>query len=176
MKITLETKRLILRPFEIKDYKKAYINWMSDEEVTKYLTWNAHKTEDDSKNIISLWVEQYEKPERINFAIELKENRELIGGIDVCGYIEGIPVVGYVSSRKYWNNGYMTEAFTEVIRFLFSQGYEKIKVDACVENIGSNRVIQKCGGKYINTIEEYIKSKEKYFKINQYEIKNNNTF
>ena len=44
--------------------------------------------------------------ERINFAIVLKENNELIGGIDVVGYLDGVPVLGYCLSRKYWNNGY----------------------------------------------------------------------
>ena len=175
MKIKLETQRLVLRPFENDDYIKMFDNWASDDEVTKYLTWNTHKSMEESKNIVSIWLEQYSKEERINFAIELKENNELIGGIDVCGYIDGIPVIGYVLSRKYWNQGLMTEAFKEVIKLLFSLGYKKIRVDAMIENIGSNKVIQKCGGIYIKTVEEYISSKDKNVKINQYIIKNNNT-
>lgn len=171
MKVTLTTKRLILRPFELTDDKAIFENWANDPEVTKYLTWNAYTDINKTKEILSLWVKQYEKPERINFGIVLKETKELIGAIDVVGYIDGIPVIGYCLSRRYWNNGYMTEAFKEVIEFLFSLNHTTIRVDAIVENIASNKVIVKCGGKYVNTYEEFRPSKNKTDKINSYVIK-----
>ena len=171
MKINLMTERLLLRPFEENDIEKVFINWASDEEVSKYLTWNPHKSIEDTKRILSLWICQYEKPERINFAIVLKETNELIGGIDVVGYIDGIPVIGYVLARKYWNNGYMSEACNEVVKFLFSLGYDQIRIDAVKENIGSNKVIKKCGGTFIKEFIEYVPQKNKEFVINQYIIK-----
>ena len=149
MRLTLETKRLILRPFELTDAEAMFKNWASDPEVCKYMTWNHHESIETTQMIINMWIEQYQQPERINFGIVLKETNELIGGIDVCGSIDGVPVVGYVLSRKYWNNGYMTEAFLEIIKLLKSLGYQQIKVDAMIENIGSNKVIQKCGGRFI---------------------------
>lgn len=171
MKVTLETNRLILRPFEANDDVAIFNNWASDPEVTKYLTWNHHEDIKQTREILSIWIKQYEKPERINFGIVLKETNELIGGIDVVGYIEGVPVIGYCLSRKYWNNGYVTEAFKRVIEFLFSLNHSIIRVDALVENIASNKVILKCGGKYVNTYEEFRPSKNKTDKINSYIIK-----
>ena len=168
MKLTLETDRLILRPFELDDAESMFNNWASDEEVTKYLTWNTHKSIEETKEILAFWVNQYEKEERINFAIVYKENNELIGGIDVVGYLEGVPVIGYNLSRKYWNKGIMTEACKRVIELLFSLNHEKIIIEAMVENIGSNRVIQKCGGVYESTCDEYIPKKEKTVAINKY--------
>ena len=103
----------------------------------------------------------------------MKNDNTLIGGIDVVGYLDGTPVIGYVISRKYWNNGYVTEACKCVLDYLFEQGYAKVRIDAVRENIGSNKVIQKCGGKLINTIDDYVKAKNTTFKINQYEIYNN---
>lgn len=64
----------------------------------------------------------------------------------------------------------MTEACKCLLDFLFSQGYEQVRIDAVVENTGSNKVIQKCGGELINTVEEFVKAKNKYYKINQYII------
>ena len=170
MKITLETDRLILRPFEENDAIAIFNNWASDPEVTKYLTWNHHSDVKQTNEILSIWLKQYEKPERINFGIVLKETNELIGGIDVVGYIEGVPVIGYCISRKHWNNGYTTEAFKKVIEFLFSLDHKTIRVGAMVDNIASNKVILKCGGKYVNTYEEFIPSKNKIDKINSYTI------
>ena len=168
MKLTLETDRLILRPFELDDAESMFNNWASDEEVTKYLTWNTHKSIEETKSVLAFWVNQYEKEERINFAIVYKENNELIGGIDVVGYLEGVPVIGYNLSRKYWNKGIMTEACKKVIELLFSLNHEKIIIEAMVENIGSNRVIQKCGGVYDSTYDDYIPKKEKTVTINKY--------
>ena len=170
MRLTLETKRLILRPFELTDAEAMFKNWASDPEVCKYMTWNHHESIDTTQMIINMWIEQYQQPERINFGIVLKETNELIGGIDVCGYIDGVPVVGYVLSRKYWNNGYMTEAFLEIIKLLKSLGYQQIKVDAMIENIGSNKVIQKCGGRFIMIDNEEVPLKQKVVKVNRYII------
>ena len=91
MKLTLETNRLILRPFKIDDAFEMYNNWTSDSEVTKYLTWNYHTDIKQTKEILSIWINQYEKPERINFAIVLKETNEfkqmveVKTGTDDCG-------------------------------------------------------------------------------------------
>ena len=170
MKITLETDRLILRPFEESDAIAIFNNWASDPEVTKYLTWNHHSDIKQTNEILSIWLKQYEKPERINFGIVLKDTNELIGGIDVVGYIKGVPVIGYCISRKHWNNGYTTEAFKKVIEFLFSLDHKTIRVDAMVDNIASNKVILKCGGKYVNTYEEFRPNKNKIDKINSYVI------
>ena len=168
---TLETDRLILRPFEENDAIAIFNNWASDPEVTKYLTWNHHSDIKQTNEILSIWLKQYEKPERINFGIVLKDTNELIGGIDVVGYIEGVPVIGYCISRKHWNNGYTTEAFKKVIEFLFSLDHKTIRVDAMVDNIASNKVILKCGGKYVNTYEEFTPNKNRTDKINSYIIK-----
>lgn len=170
MRLTLETKRLILRPFELTDAEAMFKNWASDPEVCKYMSWNHHESIETTQMIINMWIEQYQQPERINFGIVLKETNELIGGIDVCGYIDGVPVVGYVLSRKYWNNGYMTEAFLEIIELLKSLGYQQIKVDAMIENIGSNKVIQKCGGRFIMIDNEEVPLKQKVVKVNRYII------
>lgn len=153
MELTLETERLTLRPFRREDAQAMFDGWASDPEVTKYLTWDTHRTVADTQYVIDLWVSEYEQPERLNFAIELKSDGQLIGGIDVVGYMDGIPIIGYNLSRKYWNHGYMTEACRCVLDYLFGQGYPAVRIDAMVDNIGSNRVIQKCGGQLVKTEE-----------------------
>ena len=153
MRLTLETDRLILRPFEMSDADEMFNGWASDPEVTKYLTWDTHKSIDETRYVLDMWIKEYEDPKRLNFAIVLKNESKLIGGIDVVGYEEDIPVIGYNLSRKYWNRGYMTEACKCLIDYLFSVGYNKVRIDAMTENTGSNRVIKKCGGVFSGTEE-----------------------
>ena len=152
MKLTLYTERLILRPWTMDDAETMFSSWASDPEVSKYLTWKPHNNVEETKLLLAYWIEQYEKPERLNFAIELKEDHTLIGGIDVVGYLggpNGTPVLGYNLAKKYWNKGYMTEVCKCLLEYLFSIGHKEVRIDAMVEKVASQRVIQKCGGTYI---------------------------
>ena len=174
MLLTLETERLRLRPFRLDDAEAMFTGWANDDEVTKYLTWPTHSDVETTKAILARWVAEYEQPERLNFAIERKDDGRLIGGIDVVHYTEGVPVIGYVLSRACWGRGYMTEACTRVIEYLFSQGFDAVRIDAIVENVGSNRVIQKCGGELVATDEDYLKLKDRTVTVNRYLVKKNN--
>ena len=49
---TLETQRLILRRFKVEDAPAMFQNWASDDEVTKYLTWPAHKNVQETENTL----------------------------------------------------------------------------------------------------------------------------
>lgn len=73
MKLTLETQRLILRPFRTDDAEAMFWGWAGDPEVTKYLSWNTHENIAETQTILNQWVSEYEKPERLNFAIVLKD-------------------------------------------------------------------------------------------------------
>ncbi len=121
-----------------------------------------------TKYILALWEKEYEAPERFNFAIELKNEGTLIGGIDVIGYEDGVPVIGYCLGRAFWNRGYMTEACRCVTAFLFSRGYDRVRIDADAENIGSQRVILKCGGLPETTQDRFVESKQKTVRIRRF--------
>ena len=62
--------------------------------------------------------------------------------------------MGYYIGEKYWGNGYMTEACKAVVEELFADGYKTILIGAIKENIGSNRVIEKCGFMFEKSIDE----------------------
>ncbi|MBO6054968.1 MAG: GNAT family N-acetyltransferase [Oscillospiraceae bacterium] len=174
MKVRLETERLILRPFRIEDEEAMYAGWASDPVVTEYLTWCPHASLDVTKEILQKWISEYEKPERLNFAIERKEDSRLMGGIDVVGYLngpKGTPVIGYVLSQPFWNQGYMTEACTCLLQYLFSLGYTEVRIDAMTENIRSNRVIVKCGGEYLGTEQEERPAKKDTVPVNRYIVR-----
>jgi ribosomal-protein-alanine N-acetyltransferase len=172
MELTLETERLRLRPFRTDDAEAMFARWASDDEVTKYLTWPTHTDVEQTRALLARWVEEYKKPERLNFAIELKEEGDrLIGGIDVVKYLEGVPVIGYNLSRAYWGRGIMTEACRRVLGYLFSQGFAAVKIDAMAENVGSNRVIQKCGGELIASEEDYHPLKDRTVLVNRYIVR-----
>ena len=144
----IETERLLLRKPRIEDAKPMFNNWASDPEVTKFLTWPSHENIEATNEVINRWIEEEKDPKTIRFVITLKDNSEPIGSIDVVGYIKDNPEIGYCLSRKYWNHGLMTEACKAFVKHLFNKGFNKVLIKAVVENIGSNRVIEKCGFKF----------------------------
>ena len=149
----LETERLRLRYLTPDDTQKIYDNWATDPEVTKYMMWLPHESIEETKRVMGNWLEAYGKEDTYRYGIELKESGELIGMIDVVRYENGIPVIGYCSGRRWWGNGYMTEALKAVTAELLENGYSNMKIEAVRENIGSNRVIQKAGYEFTGSRE-----------------------
>ncbi len=156
----LVTDKCILRKVKKEDAETMFINWASDPEVTKYTTWNPHENIEVTKTIINHWLEEEKDPKTIRFIITLKDSGEPIGSIDVVRYIDDSPEIGYCLSRKYWNQGLMTEACKALIKYLFDIGFTKVLIKAVVENIGSNRVIEKCGFKF--THQEHLEHQSSF--------------
>ena len=57
---TLKTKRLILRKFSKNDLNDFY-EYASNYEITKFLTWNPHKSIKESQNILENIFIKYDK-------------------------------------------------------------------------------------------------------------------
>ncbi len=141
----LVTERLLLRAVTVEDTRAVFDNWASDDKVSEYLTWPTHQTVADTEKIMEYWLREYEKDDCRRYGIQRRADGVLMGMIDVVGYHDGVPVIGYCSGRDFWGNGYMTEALNAVCEELFAAGYEKIVLEAIVENVGSNRVAEKAG-------------------------------
>ncbi|MCH5192880.1 MAG: GNAT family N-acetyltransferase [Oscillospiraceae bacterium] len=156
----IETDRLILRPFRSSDAEYMFRNWASDREVTKFLTWNAHRSLSDSEAVINMWTAEYNDNSRYNWAIVLKELGEPIGGIDVVKIYDNTDTaeIGYVIGREWWNKGIMTEAFRTIIPYLFDVGLNQIRACHAVKNPASGRVMEKCGLTYEGTFRQFFRA------------------
>lgn len=159
--VTLKTDRLILRRFEKSDAQDMYRNWASDGEVTKFLSWPVHGDVQVTEGIVNTWVSRYDDPENYHWAICLKENNEVIGSIslaDVSNNIGGCEA-GYCIGRAWWNKGYMTEAFSEVIRFAMEEvGFIRVGAKHDIKNDASGCVMKHCGLQYEGTLRKIFKN------------------
>lgn len=168
----LETERLLLRYLRKDDDEAIFYGWSSDPEVTKYLTWAPHTDIEETRYVIDVWLGEYDKPDTYRYVIERKSDGAAMGMIDVVGYDNGAPVLGYCSGREYWGNGYMTEACRAVMDELFEAGFKTILIEAVDENIGSNRVIEKCGFRFVKSERKPVSSMKpnEIVTINSYRI------
>ncbi len=147
---TIETDRLILRPFTMADAEPMFRNWASDDAVTKFLSWSTHRNISETESIISGWVDC--GPDEYKWAITLKDHGpEAIGSLCITQISEKTRMAhfGFALGRAWWNKGIMTEALSAVIDFLFDEvGFNRIESRHDVENIGSGAVMRKCGMTY----------------------------
>lgn len=152
----LTTDRLILRPLTLDDAQSVFDNWASDDEVTKYLTWQTHQSVDDSIAYLTMCEGEYGNPANYQWGVVLKDTEELIGNIAVVNIVEEARVaeLGWVLGRAWWGRGIMPEAAREVIRFLFDEvGFRRVIAKHDYDNPKSGRVMQKVGMTYECTIK-----------------------
>ncbi len=143
----IETERLILREFKLKDAEGMFRNWATDSKTTLYLTWDVHSDVEETKGLIKSWIESY-KDGAYNWIVEEKKTGEVIGNIAVM-HVDSVTKsyeLGYCYGSKYWGKGYATEALKEVIDFLFTkEDVKEITAFHVGENTASGKVMQKAG-------------------------------
>lgn len=142
----LQTERLALRRFQLEDAEAFYQNVTSDSKVNKFLTWSLHKSVEETRELLTGWVERYENPERYCWAIVLKENDQLIGTIAAPTIKNRTKTaeVTYCIGSAWWGHGIVTEALKEVIRYLFEEiQVNRIEAGYDANNPASGRVLEK---------------------------------
>ena len=171
---TIETERLILRPFVMEDAQAMYRNWASDDEVTKHLTWPTHGSVEVSRAVLADWTSHYGEPDFYNWAIVLKENGpEPIGSIavvDINLKVDGA-AMGYCMSRAHWRKGIMAEALRGVIAFLFEEvGFNRIEADHDPNNPASGRVMEKAGMRHEGVMRQAGRSNQGIIDVSRWAI------
>ena len=170
---TLETKRLILRPFTVDDTPAMYKNWASNDTVTRFLTWPTHTSADTTKMLLTDWVSNYAKPDYYQWAIVLKDINEAIGSISIVHTNEDIDMVeiGYCIGQNWWHQGITSEALAAVIPFCFEElGANRVQAKHDVNNPNSGKVMAKCGMTYEGTLRAASKNHQGICDICVYSI------
>lgn len=146
----LETERLILRPVKEDDVTAIFDCWMQDEDVSRYMCWKASSDINEAKEFVSFELGNLENDEWNRFIIELKESGEVIGTCLIFyNDEEDNWDISYNLGKKYWGNGYTSEAMTQVMDY----AKESLEIKECiavhaVENPASGRVMEKLGFQY----------------------------
>jgi [ribosomal protein S5]-alanine N-acetyltransferase len=155
---TLETKRLILRPFELTD-GKVVRKLAGDRAIADTTLQIPHPYE---VGMAEEWIltrrPKFEVGEEVVFAIVLREPGQLIGAMGLV--IEGKfrrAELGYWIGRPYWGNGYCTEAGQAVLEY----GFQSLKLNRIhayhfKRNPASGRVMRKLGLKHEGSSPQHV--------------------
>ena len=168
----LETKRLILRPFDLNDAKE--VQRLAGDKAVADTTLNVPYPYLDgmAEQWISTHQSKFEAGELVNFAIILCESKVLVGAIGL-----GIEKrfdhaeLGYWIGRPYWNQGFCTEAGQSILAYGFtSLNLNRIFAHHLARNPASGRVMQKLGMSKEGLCRQHIKKWDKYEDIVLYGI------
>ncbi|WP_025028016.1 GNAT family N-acetyltransferase [Caldalkalibacillus mannanilyticus] len=168
----IETERLLLRKIKMEDAEDLY-SYCSNEEVSKHVSWNTHRSLADSKGFIDFVLTQYEHNKVAPWAIEYKENGRLIGTIDFVWWQaqHKTAEIGYALSQDYWGKGLMSEAALEFVSFGFRKmDLVRIQARCFIENLGSARVMEKIGMTFEGIERKRMFTKGKHHDLKVYSI------
>lgn len=137
-----ETERLLLRPMTHADAPAAFV-WCSDALVNRYMTYPLYTDVEE----VRTWLTRMEADEGILLCgIERREDGLLIGSISLSRKPDTTALnLGYNLRRDCWVQGYATEAARALLGHAYALGYRDFIACHAAENIGSAKVIARCG-------------------------------
>ena len=117
----LETERLLLCEFDKADFHEVFASWAGDRETTKFLTWQAHADETDTKRFLAEVTKNYWRDDYYHWKIMF--GGEIVGSIEVTGADErsGHCELGWVIGKAWRGRGFMPEAASAVCAFCWSR-------------------------------------------------------
>jgi len=168
----IETKRLLLRPFELSDGSR--VKKLAGDKAIADTTLNIpHPYEDGmAEEWISTHQAKFESGELANYAIILKSTKCLIGAIGLTiNKRFNRAELGYWIGKEYWNQDYCTEASKAMLEYGFRNlGLNKIIATHIDRNPASGKVMEKIGMKKEGFFREHVTKWEKYEDMASYGI------
>lgn len=164
--IVIETKRLLLRPWNEAD-AQACFRLASDPAVGPPAGWEPHPSTDYSLEIIRT---VFSAPE--TYAVVMKSTGALAG---CCGIVppglrpdnaktDGDAEIGYWLGKDYWGHGLMPEAVEALMRHARGTlGCRRLWIAFSDGNIRSRRVAEKCGFEFHHSVTHSDGTAEHYY-------------
>ena len=156
---TLETDRLILRPFTLEDAPEVQ-RLAGDREVASTTKNILHPYED---GVAERWIgtlhAEYATNQSVVLAIVRRSDCALIGAIGlVINRVSTRAEIGYWIGKPYWSLGYCTEAAKAAIRYGFDVlELNRIHAHHLTRNPASGRVMQKAGMRHEGRLRQHVK-------------------
>ncbi|MDG4850674.1 GNAT family N-acetyltransferase [Peribacillus frigoritolerans] len=171
---TITTKRLVLRIFQKSDAVAVtkLCNNYNIYKNTLYLPYPY--TIEDALSWIEHHLDNFYANKSYEFAITDKESGKLYGAIALSNnqkFNNG--EIAYWIGKKFWGNGYATEAAQAILHFAFEEKqYHKVFARYFNSNPASGRVMQKLGLKKEGILIDHVRKENRFEDLVYYGIIN----
>lgn len=156
---TIETPRLILRPFSLADAPQVQ-RLAGERDVASTVLEIPHPYEDGmAEHWIGTHQERFERGELVSFAIVLRVTTTFMGTTDLqLDHQHESAELGYWLGKPFWQQGYATEAAQAVVRYGFEVlGLHRVYATYLMRNPASARVLQKLGMRAEGCLRQHLK-------------------
>ena len=132
---TLETERLLLRPFTLEDLDGLYQEIYSDIEVVRYYSHRGVLTREATLQYLTTHLAPWGDELLGRHAVLLKESNTFLGQVHLNSYVNSIArwnaepsprynrvevELAFAFGQHFWGQGYAFEACTALIHYAFS--------------------------------------------------------
>ncbi|EJS70185.1 N-acetyltransferase [Bacillus cereus] len=154
--IVLETERLTLRWFDIKD-APFILELVNDPAWIQFIGDKGVKNLEDAKNyIVNGPVDMYNK---IGFGLYLVERKEDLTPLGMCGLIKRDSLedidIGFAFLEKFRSQGYGYESASAVIDYGVQKlGMKRIVAITSTDNVNSGKLLEKVGLRFEKIISD----------------------
>jgi [ribosomal protein S5]-alanine N-acetyltransferase len=146
----IETERLLLRKLSVADASDMY-EYAQDVELAGLGLWKPLSTLEQCAADLQTVEERYAAGDCFAWALEVKAERKMIGRAGFVQYSSehARAELGYALNRRYWGQGYMTEATKAIIEHGFrSLHLHRVEAICLPENRASIRILEKVGMRF----------------------------
>ena len=161
---TLETGRLLLRPFTLAD--ADHVKRLAGEFAIADTTQNIpHPYEDGmAEQWIARHRDEFNSGKGVTFAIAGQSDDQLLGAMSLMSIEnEHQAELGYWIGKPFWNRGFCTEAGTEILRYAFlGLKLIRVHVNHLSRNPASGRVIRKLGFSHEGCRKQHVRKWGKF--------------
>ncbi len=142
---TLDTARLHLRPPVLADADVVFDLYARDPDVVRYMTWRPHESAEVTRDFIRACIAGWQKGSTLSWMIVRRQDEQLLGMVTLrMGAFKAD--LGYVLARRFWGQGYTTEAVKAVADWAIAQPeIHRVWATCDVDNLASARVMEKAG-------------------------------
>jgi RimJ/RimL family protein N-acetyltransferase len=173
--VAIDTPRLHLRPQRETDAETLF-RYTSDPELTPFVTWATHREIEETRAWLRSGTEGFAAGKNMIWTIE--HAGDPCGAISLLGITWALRAVrwdraelGYWIGRPLWGKGLMTEAAVAVTHWAFETlGLHRVTVGCIDENVGSRRVIEKVGFRFLCKQDEDVWKDGRWLNHLRYEL------
>jgi len=152
----LLTRRLRLRRPRVEDAEAAFHSYSSDTRITRYLTWTAHTSPQQTREYFQQSIDAWDLQmgHRV-WLIERLDDDTILGTIGCTVWFHRVEI-GFALGSRYWGEGYMPEALARVCEAAFADPrIYRVQALCDEENAQSARVMTKVGMRYEGKLRSY---------------------
>lgn len=172
---TIETERLILRKFKLRDATEMQVV-LNNKKIAQTSTSIPHPyTITMAESFINRQEGYFQRGLCMNMAVILKSEDRYIGAIGFNEIFKkhNRALLGYYFDENEWGKGYGSEAVRAMIDYGFNVfKFHKICSDVILPNPASVRILEKMGMKLEGTFQDHVKIFEEYRDVAWYGLIN----